>query len=154
MARYLTPAKICTPIVVESYLRNRENPESDSKLLGLITQQLHPTTNRQDSSDGPPENASAFAASLSSIPSNFPGRTHYDDFVHAAWTTADLDQLHHLFDRLYGILTPEDPEDRPFPASTTPPLGRPPTQDVAFASVPRRYNHRTTTDSTKLRRNV
>jgi len=112
MARYLTPAKICTLIVVESYLQNRENPESDAKLLGLITQQLHPATNRQDSSDGPPEDASAFSASLASIPSNFPGRTHYDDFVHAAWTTADLDQLHHLFDRLYGILTPEDPEDR------------------------------------------
>lgn len=111
MARYLTPAKICTLIVVESYLQNRENPESDAKLLGLITQQLHPARDHQES-DGPPENASAFAASLSSIPSNFPGRTHYDDFVHAAWTTADLDQLHHLFDRLYGILTPEDPEER------------------------------------------
>lgn len=111
MARYLTPAKICTLIVVESYLQNRENPESDAKLLGLITQQLHPAISRQES-DGPPEDASAFAASLSSIPSNFPGRTHYDDFVHAAWITADLDQLHHLFDRLYGILTPEDPGDR------------------------------------------
>jgi anaphase-promoting complex subunit 5 len=112
MARYLTPAKIGTLIIVESYLQNRENPKSDSKLLGLITQQLHPAINCQDGSDGPPEDASAFAASLASIPSNFPGRTHYDDFVHAAWTTADLDQLHHLFDRLYGILTPEDPEDR------------------------------------------
>jgi anaphase-promoting complex subunit 5 len=111
MARYLTPTKICTLIVVESYLQNRENPDSDAKLLDLITQQLHPAANRQNN-DGPAEDASAFAASLVSVPSNFPGRTHYDDFVHAAWTTADLDQLHHLFDRLSGILTPEDPEDR------------------------------------------
>lgn len=111
MARYLTPAKICTLIVAESYLQNRENPHSDAKLLALITQQLHPAVHHQNST-GPPADASAFAASLVSIPSNFPGRTHYDDFVHTAWTTADLDQLHHLFDRIYSIVTPEDPEER------------------------------------------
>jgi anaphase-promoting complex subunit 5 len=111
MARYLTPAKICTLIVVESYLQNRGTPDSDAKLLGLITQQLHPTVKHQES-PGPSEDASAFAAPFVSIPSNFPGRTHYDDFVHAAWTVADLDQLHRLFDRIYTILTPEDPEER------------------------------------------
>lgn len=111
MARYLTPAKVCTLIVVESYLQNRGTPESDAKLLALITQQLHPAVNHRDST-GPPEDAAAFAAPLVSITSNFPGRTHFDDFVHSTWTTADLDQLHHLFDRLYAILSPDNPEDR------------------------------------------
>jgi hypothetical protein len=94
MARYLTPAKICTLIVVESYLQDRENPDSDAKLLHLIIRQLHPSSDHS-SIPGPPEDALTFAAPLVSIPSNFPGRTHYDDFVHSAWTTADLDQLRH-----------------------------------------------------------
>lgn len=124
MARYLTPAKICTLILVESYLQNREDPESDAKLLELITEQLIERTggfsgNEEPCSKaaakntaGPPEDASSFAAPLSSIPSNFPGRTHYDDFVQTAWTVADLDQLHQLFDRVFAILTPENPEER------------------------------------------
>ena len=111
MARYLTPAKICTLIVVESYLHDRENPDSDAKLLDLIIRQLHPASDHS-SIPGPPEDASTFAAPLVSVPSNFPGRTHYDDFVHSAWTNADLDQLHHLFDRLYTILMPEVAEEK------------------------------------------
>jgi anaphase-promoting complex subunit 5 len=111
MARYLTPAKICTLIVVESYLQDRENPDSDAKLLHLIIRQLHPSSDHS-SIPGPPEDALTFAAPLVSIPSNFPGRTHYDDFVHSAWTTADLDQLRHLFDRIYAILMPEHAEER------------------------------------------
>jgi anaphase-promoting complex subunit 5 len=111
MARYLTPAKICTLIVVESYLQDRENPDSDAKLLHLIIRQLHPSSDHS-SIPGPPEDALTFAAPLVSIPSNFPGRTHYDDFVHSAWTSADLDQLRHLFDRIYAILMPENAEER------------------------------------------
>jgi anaphase-promoting complex subunit 5 len=111
MARYLTPAKICTLIVVETYLQSRGAPESDAKLLELIMRQLHPNVNHQDAT-GLSEDASLFAVLLVHVPSNFPGRTHYDDFVHTAWTTADLDQLHHLFDRMYAILAPDDPEER------------------------------------------
>ncbi|KAM0718071.1 hypothetical protein Q7P37_006403 [Cladosporium fusiforme] len=124
MARYLTPAKICTLILVESYLQNREDPESDVKLLEIITEQLIENTGNTSCSReshsktsveniaGPPQDASNLAAPLSSIPSNFPGRTHYDDFVQTAWTVADLDQLHRLFDRAFAILTPENPEER------------------------------------------
>lgn len=111
MARYLTPAKICTLIVVESYLQTRDDPDADAKLLDLITQQLFPITDSVKSV-GPPEDAASFAAPLNDIPDNFPGRTRYDSFAHAAWSTADLDQLHLLFDRIYTILTPEDPDER------------------------------------------
>lgn len=124
MARYLTPAKICTLILVESYLQSREDPESDAKLLEVITEQLiesigsssigREAYNKANTKTipGPPEDASSFAAPLSSIPSNFPGRTHYDDFVQIVWSVADLDQLHQLFDRVFAILTPENPEER------------------------------------------
>lgn len=124
MARYLTPAKICTLILIESYLQSRDDPDSDAKLLDLITEQLIENNGaspygrgsyyKTDANDihGPPGDASSFAAPLASIPSNFPGRTQYDDFVQTAWMVADLDQLHQLFDRALAILTPENPEER------------------------------------------
>lgn len=119
MARYLTPAKICTLFVVESYLHLRKDPDVDAKLLDLITKHLVDGSTAEANSVpsgklvlGPPADASKFAAPLASIPSNIPGRTYYDIFVQTAWMVADLDQLHQLFDRVYAILTPENPEDR------------------------------------------
>lgn len=124
MARYLTPAKISTLILVESYLQNRENPDVDVKLLGIITNQLVDNTTNvlydkehspiagTTTNVGPPEDASAFASPLAAIPSDIPGRTYYDFFIQAAWIIADLDQLHQLFDRAYSILNPEDPAER------------------------------------------
>lgn len=124
MARYLTPAKICTLILVESYLQNRENPDVDVKLLDIITNQLVDNTTNvlydkehspiagTTTNVGPPEDASAFASPLTAIPSDIPGRTYYDVFIQAAWIIADLDQLHQLFDRAYSILNPEDPAER------------------------------------------
>ena len=116
MARYLTAAKLCTLVLVEVYVNSTQaNPDHGSQILSLIADllvsQYAPSSSPQEHT-GPPIDALVFSEPLSSIPSNFPGRNYRDDFIATLWSTASLDALHTLFERLQSLLQPANPEER------------------------------------------
>lgn len=116
MARYLTPGKLSTLILIELHFLSDE--AFCFRLLDVVSSQVLPTSHAAKSLDALHEDftktsdITRLGSVLQKLPSDLPGRTAFDYFLSQAWACADLDSLHDLFDRLHRIAHPVQAEDR------------------------------------------
>ena len=124
MARYLTPGKLSTLLLIEIQLLSDE-PFSFG-LLDVVSSHVLPTHFAASFVDALAEDLNqasdvvSLGTILQALPSSLPGRTAFDFLLSQAWRCVDLDSLHGLFDRLHRLVHPEQAEERRVsPASPT-----------------------------------
>lgn len=121
MARFLTPARISTLILIELYSKAdfwTYSPATSTTFLEIIAEQCLSTrvdgigldAQRVSLQD---EHVLNFADRLSRLDSYFPGRSWQSVFLRALWEVTSLDEMHNVFERCSLLLVPVSSTDPP-----------------------------------------
>ncbi|GAB7359582.1 hypothetical protein MBLNU230_g6768t1 [Neophaeotheca triangularis] len=111
MARYLTPARLCTLSLIHVYIKGRVTTTSTLHLLDFIATQIginssNPTNSPETDQLLPKKDASSYATQLSQWQSILPGQSVYDEFLLELWRLQDADQLQTMFEQLSQLFLP------------------------------------------------
>nr|QIA97806.1 putative anaphase-promoting complex subunit 5 protein [Teratosphaeria destructans] len=123
MPRYLTPARVCSLVLIDIYLSADVDVASSAKLplLSFIASRINATTaTTTTATPTPPDpadvtvsaDASALSTPLRQWESGVPGRSLYDHFLSRLWALEGLDSLHVFFEHLSQLIAPSQPGDK------------------------------------------
>ncbi|QIW99296.1 hypothetical protein AMS68_004814 [Peltaster fructicola] len=136
MARYLTPARICTLVLIEAYQNDElwaNKPETSSTIFGVIARDCLQTSEHAslDLSKAVevPRNVLEYGKPLEGLDRNVPGRSWLSLLIKDLWTLHTIDELHELFHRCMQLLaTASDhtnlEDERADPITRASPVGR------------------------------
>lgn len=118
MPRYLTPARICSLVLISQYQAGQTSSESSLHVLDFLARHVTATPehdyeavserNRLSSSD-----ITFLAEKLLPWSSKFTGRNMYDILLKGLWGLNGLDSLHNLVNLLHFNSAPKDEEGNP-----------------------------------------
>lgn len=109
MARFLTPSKIATLLLIQLYCERAISDSGFTATLELIAKLILPTSNEgQKHFDGEYESFNSVLQSVSKIEtSTDPGQTVYDVFIERLWKLDSFDRLDSFISWFPSVLSPD-----------------------------------------------